>query len=83
MNSFMSQILATFTSPENIGTTPQSLLWMFPLLGSVAIIYKATKMRVIFLGKFITEIVILFLSISVFMVLVAAALHIIVWLLTG
>ena len=83
MISDLAHILATFTSPENIGTTPQSLLWMFPLLASVAIIYKATKMRVIFLRKFITEIVILFLSISVFMVLVAAALHVIVWLLTG
>lgn len=76
-------VIATFTSPENIGTTPQSLLWMFPLLGSVAIIYKATKMRVIFSVKFLREVVILFVSISVFMILVAAGLHIIVWFLTG
>lgn len=76
-------MIATFTAPENIGTTPHSLLWMFPLLGSVAIIYKATKMRVIFSVRFLREVVVLFLSISIFMILVAAALHIIVWFLTG
>ena len=81
--SELFSVIATFTAPENIGTTPLSLLWMFPLLGSVAVIYKATKMRVIFAGKFLREVVVLFLSISVFMVLVAAALHIIVWFLTG
>ena len=81
--SELFSVIATFTAPENIGTTSRSLLWMFPLLGSVAIIYKATKMRVIFSVKFLREVVVLFLSISVFMVLVAAALHIIVWFLTG
>ena len=81
MNEFFS-VIARFTAPENIGTTPLSLLWMFPLLGSVAVIYKATKMRVIFTGKFLREVVVLFLSISVFMVLVAVALHIIVWFFT-
>ncbi len=81
--SELFSVIAAFTAPENIGTTPQSLLWMFPLLGSVAIIYKATKMRVIFSVKFLREVVVLFLSISVFMILVAAALHIIVWFLTG
>ena len=78
--SELFSVIATFTAPENIGTTPLSLLWMFPLLGSVAIIYKATKMRVIFSLKFLREVVVLFVSISV---LVAAVLHIIVWLLTG
>ena len=81
--SDLFSLLATFTAPENIGTTPLSLLWMFPLLGSVSIIYKATKMRVIFSVKFLREISVLFLSISIFMILVAAALHIVVWFLTG
>ena len=81
--SDLFSIIASFTAPENIGTTPLSLLWMFPLLGSVAIIYKATKMRVIFTARFLREVVVLFVSISVFMVLVAAALHVVVWFLTG
>lgn len=81
--SELFSIIASFTAPENIGTTPFSLLWMFPLLGSVAIIYKATKMRVIFSVKFVREVLVLFVSISVFMVLVAVALHVVVWFLTG
>ena len=83
MLSEFGLIIATFTSPQQIGTTPESLLWMFPLLASVAIIYKATKLRVIFLGKFFKEVIILFFTVSLFMVLVAVALHIIVWLLAG
>ena len=83
MLSELGLMIATFTSPEQIGTTPGSMFWMFPLLASVAIIYKATKLRVIFLKKFLKEIVVLFFTISIFMILVAVALHIIVWLLTG
>jgi len=83
MPDMLLNILATFTAPENIGTDPGSLLWMFPLLASVSIIYKATKMRVIFTGKFIKEVVILFISLSLFMVAVGIALYIIVWILTG
>ena len=46
-------ILATFTAPENIGTNPASMLFMFPLLAAIAMIYKATKMRAILLKRFI------------------------------
>lgn len=76
-------IVATFTAPENIGMDFKSLLWIFPLLLSVAIIYKATKMRVIFLRRFFREILILFCTLSVVMTLVAAVLHVGVWILTG
>jgi hypothetical protein len=76
-------LLATFTTPENIGMTAGSLLWIFPLLASVAFIYKATKVRVIFLRRFFKDVGILFCTLSVVMILVAAALHIIVWILTG
>lgn len=76
-------IVATFTAPENIGMDAKSLLWIFPLLLSVAIIYKATKMRVIFLRRFFREILILFCTLSVVMTLVAAVLHVGVWILTG
>ncbi len=76
-------VIATFTSPENIGMDAKSLLWIFPLLLSVAVIYKATKMRVIFLRRFFREILILFCTLSVVMILVAAVLHVGVWILTG
>ena len=82
MFSDMVITLAAFTAPENIGTDPFSVLWIFPLLASVAIVYKATKMRVIFTAKFIKETVILFITISLVMIIVALALNIVVWLLT-
>jgi hypothetical protein len=36
-------LLASFTRPIEIGTTPGSVLWMFPLLAAISIVYKATK----------------------------------------
>ena len=82
MTTELFSILATFTAPETIGTTPASMLWMFPLLASIAIIYKATKMRVIFLGRFFRGVAILFATISVFMILTAIALYFIVQYVT-
>jgi len=76
-------VIATFTAPENIGMDVKNLLWIFPLLLSVAVIYKATKMRVIFLRRFFREVVILFCTLSLVMVLIAALLHVGVWILTG
>jgi len=79
----LALIVATFTAPENIGMDAKSTLWIFPLLLSVAVIYKATKMRVIFLRRFFREILILFCTLSVVMVLIAALLHVVVWILTS
>lgn len=79
----LAPIVATFTAPENIGMDAKSLLWIFPLFLSVAVIYKATKMRVIFLRRFFKEVVILFCTLSAVMVLIAALLHVGVWILTG
>jgi len=79
----LGPVIATFTSPENIGMDVKSLLWIFPLLLSVAVIYKATKMRVIFLRRFFREVVILFCTLSLVMILIAALLHVGVWILTG
>jgi hypothetical protein len=76
-------ILADFAKPVHIGTTPASLLWMFPLLISIAVVYKATKLRVLFWGKFLKEVGILFLTISIFMILTGVALNVLVWLITG
>ena len=76
-------VVATFAAPEYIAMDVKSLLWVFPLLASVAIIYKATKMRVIFLRRFFREVVILFCTLSVVIILIAALLHVGVWILTG
>ena len=83
MSSELISILANFAKPVHIGTTPASLLWMFPLLASIAIVYKAIKLRVLFWGKFFREVGILFLTISVFMIITGLALNILVWLMTG
>lgn len=75
-------IVAAFTVPEYIGVEPKTMLWMFPLLASIAIVYKATKLRVMFLGKFFKEAAILFCTLSLFMILLGIALHIVVRILT-
>ena len=82
LNEF-AMMLGSFANPIEIGTTPASLLWMFPLLAAIAIVYKAIKLRVLFWGKFAKEVGILFLTISIFMILTGVALNILVWVLTG
>ncbi|AQT68387.1 hypothetical protein STSP2_01547 [Anaerohalosphaera lusitana] len=82
MFSSLAIILGSFTSPMSIKMDPASLLWMFPLLAAIAIVYKATKMRVLFPAKFIKEVVVLFLTLSVFIVLAGAGLHVIVHFIT-
>jgi hypothetical protein len=82
MNS-ISMILAGFLSPMDIPTTPASMLWMFPLVLSIVIVYKATKLRAIFLKKFVRDVVILFFTISIFLVLAGVGLNILVAFVTG
>ena len=79
----LGSVIATFTAPEYIAMDAKSTLWIFPLLLSVAVIYKATKMRVIFLHRFFREILILFCTLSVTMTIIAALLHVVVWIITG
>ena len=83
MTPDMINILASFTSPLEIGTDPASILWMFPLLASVAIIYKATRMKVIFPLKFIKDVLVLFITISVLMILAGLTLFLLVAILTS
>lgn len=75
-------IIATFTAPENIGTNPQSMLWLLPLVAAIAIIYKATKLPVITAANFIKEAAVLFGSIIVFIIIAALTLHVFAWLVT-
>ena len=69
-------IMASFTSPENIGITPLSMLWLLPLTASIAVIYKATKLPEIKFANFVRETLILFGSITVFMSITAVVLYV-------
>ncbi|MHC4616128.1 MAG: hypothetical protein ACYTEQ_00085 [Planctomycetota bacterium] len=73
---------AAFTVSKSIGTNPTSVLWMLPLAGSIAVVYKATKLRKIEAASFAKEVVILFGSIVVFIVVAALVLHALAWLIT-
>ncbi|MBN1817984.1 MAG: hypothetical protein JW828_11540 [Sedimentisphaerales bacterium] len=79
MNPEIAPILAGFLAPIKIGTDWQCMLWMFPLLASISIIYKATKMRVLFWKRFVREVVVLFFTVSLFMIAVAVVLNLIVY----
>jgi hypothetical protein len=83
MTELFGFITAAFTAPENLGTDPKSIMLMFPLLASIAIIYKVTKTRIIFPLKFTKDVLSLFVTICVVMILAAVALQAITWLLTG
>jgi DNA phosphorothioation-dependent restriction protein DptG len=78
-----AMILASFTAPIEIGTTPDSMLWMFPLLAAIALAYKATRMRVIFIKKYLLKSLLLFLSVSGFMIMAIIVLNLLSWLLTS
>ena len=75
-------IIASFTSPIQVPTTPQSLLWLVPLTASLAIVYKATKLPKITAGKFLRESITLFGSIVVFLAITGVVLYAIAWLVT-
>ncbi len=75
-------ILANFLSPERIGTNPQSMLWLLPLVLSIAVVYKATKLSTIKASPFIKESVLLFGSIIVFMLVTALVLYALARLIT-
>jgi len=83
MMDLFGLVTAAFTAPEYLSTDPKSMMLMFPLLAAIAVIYKATKTRVIFPGKFTKEVLLLFATICVVMILAAVALQLITWLLTG
>ncbi|MBN2181104.1 MAG: hypothetical protein JW715_04260 [Sedimentisphaerales bacterium] len=75
-------ILASFTVPERIYVNPQSVLWLLPLVASISVVYKATKIPKIKAVSFVKEVVILFGSIVVFMLVTAIVLYVMAWLVT-
>ena len=68
---YAADIIAQFRVPEEMGTNPQSLLLLLPLLAAISVVYKATKVPKISAWNFIKESVLLFGSILVFMVITA------------
>ena len=82
MSEVAAFIMASFTVPEKIGATPQSMLWLLPLVVAIAIVYKATKLPAIKTVDFIKEAVILFGSIVIFMFITALVLCAMAWLIT-
>ena len=82
MSTIAAFVLATFTTPENIGVTPNSMLWLLPLVASISVVYKATKLPKIRFAHFVKESVVLFGSIVIFMVITALILVAFAWLVT-
>ncbi len=76
-----SLILATFFTPESIGTTQWQLLWLLPLAIAGIVVYKAIKMPQITFVSFVKEVVTLLIFLIFVLLIIAAALFIITaWL---
>lgn len=82
MSAIAALVTASFTVPERITVDPQSMLWLLPLVASIAIVYKATKVPKIAAASFLKEVIILFGSIVVFMAVTAMVLGVLGWLIT-
>jgi len=82
MMAFVATILGSFTTPMRIGTDPTSVLWLLPLVVSIAVVYKATKVYQIRPWPFARESAVLFGSIIVFIVVAAVILYGITWIVT-
>ncbi|OHB63817.1 MAG: hypothetical protein A2Y77_01225 [Planctomycetes bacterium RBG_13_62_9] len=82
MIEFGGTLLASFTTPMHIGTDPASTLWLLPLVASIAVVYKATKVYRIQAYPFLRESAVLFGSILVFIVAAALILYGVAWVVT-
>lgn len=74
--------LAAFAAPENISANAKSFLWLVPLVTATAIVYKALKLKHIRPAAFVKEVAVLTGTILVFMIVVAAGLYLVSWLVT-
>jgi hypothetical protein len=82
MMTLVATMLGSFTTPMQIDTTPASMLWLLPLVVSIAVVYKATKVYQIRPWPFARESAVLFGSIVVFIVAAAIVLFGITWIVT-
>lgn len=74
MSPATAYMIANFTTPERIGVTPQSLLWLLPLSAAIVVVYKATKVPKVRARSFIKDSAVLLGSILVFMSIAAMTL---------
>ena len=70
-------LLALFTEPMYLPTTPASLLWVIPICLSVSLVYKAIKIEEFRPGIFVREVAFLFGTILVFLLVIAVVLLVI------
>ncbi|MCX5644325.1 MAG: hypothetical protein NTZ17_06530 [Phycisphaerae bacterium] len=82
MMAFVATVLGSFTTPMRIGTDPVSMLWLLPLVVSIAVVYKSTKVYRIDPWPFVKESAVLLGSIIVFIVVAAAILYGLTWIVT-
>jgi len=83
MMAFMATMLGSFTTPMRIGTDPASTLWLLPLVVSIAVVYKATKVHRVRPWPFAKESAVLFGSIIVFIIVAAVILYGVTWVVTS
>jgi len=76
-------MLGSFTIPMRVATTPTSMLWLLPLVVTISVVYKATKVGRMRLWSFAKESAVLFGSILVFIVVAALILYGLAWIATG
>jgi hypothetical protein len=82
MMALVTTVLSSFTTPMRIGTDPSSMLWLLPLVVSIAVVYKSTKVYKIEPWPFARESAVLFGSIVVFIVVAAVILYGLTWAVT-
>lgn len=82
MTASIWMLLAGFTTPIRIDTTAASMLWLLPLVATLAIVYKATKVHTIRWKSFLRETAVLFGSIIVFIIIAALVIQTVAWLAT-
>ncbi len=83
MTTLLISLLGSFTTPMRISTDPASILWLLPLVATIAIVYKTTKVGSMRLWSFTRETAALFGSILVFIVAAALILYGVAWIVTG
>jgi len=71
--------LATFLTPERIGTVPGSILFVLPLTIAISVVYKATKVHKVRPKAFAKECAVLFGSIVAFLGVAAIILCLVAW----
>jgi len=79
MMALIGIVVASFSRPMPIDTNPASMLWLLPLVASIAIVYKATKVRAIEPRAFAKECAVLFGSIMVFIIVASLILYVVAW----